>query len=239
MPRLSLIVDPSGAEAGLRRAEGASDRYARSMGLAARATDRTVGAFDRMRRSLFSLQGAFGALGGALAVRSFVELSDAATQAENRLRVVTSSSQELARVQSELFEIAQRTRTEFTATADLYARLSLVSTELGVSQGEIAKFTEGVGQALAVTGTSAQQARGALIQLGQAVGSGIVRAEEFNSILEGAPRILQAVAAGMDGAGISVAELRNRVIDGTVSSREFFDAFTSQLPTLEREFAQT
>ncbi|MEM8625442.1 MAG: tape measure protein [Pseudomonadota bacterium] len=196
-------------------------------------------AFRATARAAAAVGAAIAAVGLAAGGREFVQLADSARQVENRLRLVTESSEELRRVQSELFDVAQRTRTSFEGQAELYSRVALASSELGVSQREIIAFSEGVGNALAITGTSATAASGSLLQLSQAIGGGIVRAEEFNSILEGTPRIAQAVADGLDEAGGSVARLRNLVIEGEVSSREFFDAFSSQLPVLQEEFART
>src|SRR5690606_17502304 len=87
----------------------------------------------------------------------------------------------------------------------------------------IVELNQIIAASLKVTGTSAQQASGALLQLGQALGSGVVRAEEFNSILEGALPLAQAAARGIDGMGGSVAKLRAAVADGNVTSRQFFE----------------
>lgn len=76
------------------------------------------------------------------------------------------------------------------------------------------------------------------MQLSQALQSGTVRAEEFNSVNEGAFPILQAVAAGSDRFGGSVAKLRQEVIAGTVSSREFFESFLTGSATLEDRAAK-
>src|SRR5690606_31893845 len=74
-------------------------------------------------------------------------------------------------------------------------------------------------------------------QLSQALGSGIVRAEEFNSILEGALPVAQAAAAGLEEAGGSVAKLRALVIDGAVSSEAFFRAFEAGSVSLREQVA--
>lgn len=91
--------------------------------------------------------------------------------------------------------------------------------------------------ALRVAGTDAQSASGALLQLSQAMGSGVVRAEEFNSILEGALPIAQAAAAGLEEAGGSVAKLRQLVVDGKVSSEAFFRAFEAGSVVLQDKVA--
>src|SRR5690606_8444204 len=117
----------------------------------------------------------------------------------------------------------------------LYGRAALVQKELGVSTEELLGFTNNVSLALRVAGSDAQSASGALLQLSQALGSGVVRAEEFNSILEGAPTIAQAAAAGLKEAGGSVAALRQLVIDGEISSEAFFRAFEAGAPMLEEK----
>src|SRR5690606_7649863 len=119
----------------------------------------------------------------------------------------------------------------------LYGRVALVQRELGVTQAEMLNFTDKIALSLRVAGTDAQSASGALLQLSQALGSGVVRAEEFNSILEGALPIAQAAAAGLKEAGGSVAKLRQLVVDGKVSSEAFFRAFEAGSAILEDKVA--
>lgn len=157
--------------------------------------------------------------------QSIVRISDEYTQLAGRLSLVTENTQELASVQQSLFGIAQRTRTELSSVSDLYIKLAQTGEDLGASQEELLKFTEGVGNALIISGASAQQASGSLLQLSQALAGGTVRAQEFNSMLEGAPEIVRTVAANLEGMGGSVSELRRAVNEGRVSSQDFFKAF--------------
>ena len=183
--------------------------------------------------------GAVAAFAGALAVREVFRAVDAYQGLQNRLRIVTDSSEELASVQKALFEISQDTRTSFEATAQLYGSAAIAAEELGASTEELLRLTEISGKALAIQGSSAQEASGALRQLSQSFSSGIVRAEEFNSILEGAFPLAQAAARGFGEAGISVGELRKRVTEGEVSSREFFDAIQKGGAGIDEQFAKT
>src|SRR5690606_33276322 len=161
------------------------------------------------------------------------QLIDAATRIDNALKVAGLSGQELERVYSRLFESAQSNAAPIESLVTLYGRLAIVQNELGVSSNEMLNFTNSVAMALRVAGTDAQSASGALLQLSQAMGSGIVRAEEFNSILEGALPIAQAAAAGIEEAGGSVAKLRQLVVDGKVSSEAFFRGFEAGAYILE------
>ncbi|MBX4967189.1 tape measure protein [Rhizobium binae] len=177
---------------------------------------------------------AFALIGGA---QGFKTLSDAATSIDNALKVAGLSGAELERVYASLFASATRNAAPIETLVQLYSRLSLVQKELGVSQQQIVTFADNIALALRVGGTSAQEASGALLQLSQTLGGGVVRAEEFNSILEGAPTILQAAAAGLREADGSVAKLRQIMLDGKLSSKAFFDAFQAGAPILEQKVA--
>lgn len=218
-----------------RQMAKARDEMGRFVGAARKteiATEKLTGQIERQNRVLGSVGAGFRALQGVISVvasaqllRGIVAVNDEYAQLSSRLRLVTEGQEQFTRVQAELNAVAQRSRTEFKGVTDLYIRLSTVSKELGATEQQLLKFTEATGNALTLSGASAQSASGALIQLSQALGGGIVRAEEFNSILDGAPVILQTVAANMEGVGGSVAKLRSLVIDGKVTSEAFFQAF--------------
>ena len=187
---------------------------------------------DRLRQALL-LIGATAAVGG------IIRVADAFTRLQNRLRVVTDTTSQLNQVQSELFAIANRTRTPVEELANLFQRGATAADELGASQEELLQFTEAVGAGLASQGGAAAESAGALRQLSQSLSSGIVRAEEFNSILEGAFPIAQAAARGIDEAGGSVGRLRQLIVEGEITSREFFDALLSQSEQLSETFERT
>jgi len=183
----------------------------------------------------------FARLGGIVlstaALRGAQQLIDSATRIENALKVAGLSGDELAKVYDRLFTSAQKNAAPIESLVELYSRASLVQKELGVSTDDLLKFTDKVAVALRVSGRSAQESSGALLQLSQALGSGIVRAEEFNSVLEGALPIAQAAAAGLKEAGGSVAKLRQLVVDGKVSSEAFFRAFEAGSVILDDKVA--
>jgi len=222
------------------------DRYAREAERAARGADDLSRASDRLNssarganRGVMLLGGSIGFLGAGVVAMELMRLADSATVVENRVNIVSDTTDQAAASIQELYDIARRTRTPIEELAQLFQKGMMASTELGVDQREVLHFVEAIGMALAVQGSSAQTARGALIQLSQAIGTDIVRAEEFNSILEGAYPIALAAARGIDRAGNSVARLRRMVIEGEVSSEEFFNAIMSQYPMIAEMFAQT
>lgn len=220
--RIEVVIDPTKARRGLKQV----DRGLQSVN---KSADRT----NRLLKRAFAFAGVF------VGIRALISMSDAAIEVRNRIRIVTDSTEELNGTLVELAGIAKRTRTSLAAMALLFQRGSIAAKELGTNNEELLEFVERVGLGLGIQGSSAATARGALIQLSQALGSTIVRAEEFNAILEGAFPIAQAVAKGLDRAGDSVARLRRLVIDGKVSSTEFFRAFLKGSEDFGTLFAKT
>jgi lambda family phage tail tape measure protein len=206
--RIVVQIDPSGVRRGGRQ------------------VNRTLQNIQRQATQTGQLlRRAFGFAAAFVGVRALISFSNTAVQVRNRLRVLSADVNQLNFNLAALKETARETRSPLEAMVSLFQRGTLAAKELGASNKELLEFTRRVGLGLAIQGGSATSARGALIQLAQALGSGIVRAEEFNAILEGAFPIAQAAAKGLDRAGDSVAKLRRLIIDGKVSSEEFFNAF--------------
>jgi tape measure domain-containing protein len=220
-------------DANVRRAEQNFTRAtSRIQADARRAEDQVRRSFGGIRQALLASASLFAGAAGAGAV---IGMADAYTRFTNQLKVAGIEGANLTRVQNDLFGVAQRYGVELESVGTLYSRLSQGSKELGASQADLLKFTTGVGAALKVQGGSAAQSSGALLQLTQALGSEFVRAEEFNSINEGARPILQAVANASDKYAGSVAKLRAAVIGGTLTSREFFQLFLKGSADLEKQ----
>ena len=189
--------------------------------------------------ALTALRSGIGALAGALAVREVVQYANAYTQVQNQLRVAGVASGDMAAATSEIFDIAQRTRAPVAELAQLYSRVALSANSLGISQRQTAEFTELVGQAVAVAGTSTGAASGALLQLSQALGGSVIQMQEFNSLINGARPLLQAAAAGIIEAEGSVDKLRKMVLEGRLSGEEFFQGITAGADVIRARFATT
>lgn len=169
-----------------------------------------------------SFKGAFIGLAGAFTLRNATSLADQYTSIENALKSTGLTGKQLTDVFDGLYAAAQRNSTPIASLVQLYSRLSFNQKELGTDTQGIIHFTDTISQLLRAGGTSAQEASGALLQLSQALGSSRIQAEEFNSIVDGAPTILRAAAIGIEEAGGSVSKLRQLVIDGKLSNEAFF-----------------
>lgn len=219
-------------------------KYDRALNKALGNTNRQFTAIEKrgkqMEQKLSQIGAGFqrslvGALAGIASAAGLKELIDAATKIDNALKVAGLSGEELDRVYKKLYASAQKNAAPLESMVQLYGRVSLVQKELGISSSELESFVDKIGVALRVSGQSAAESSGALLQLSQALGSGVVRAEEFTSMLEGALPIVQAAAAGLKEAGGSVAALRQLVNDGKISSEAFFRAFEAGSAMLEQK----
>jgi tape measure domain-containing protein len=237
--KLGLQVDSTQ----VKRASDDLDRFGREGVQAERAAGRVERSSKRMgtaaRSAAVGIGRMVGVLGGMISVGAVMRQADAYVSLQNSIQAMGKTSAEAAVAMDEIFRVSQATRAPMEATAKLYTRLSMAAGELGASEREVLTFTETVGKALAASGTSANEASGALLQLSQAMAGGVVRAEEFNSILEGAFPIAQAAADGIEEAAGSVGKLRQLVIEGKISSEEFFAAILDQAPEITRAFDET
>jgi tape measure domain-containing protein len=231
---VSLEARTAAFEKAMNRANGIANTRSRQI------ESRFASMNSRLNAGFMGLQrGIAAAFAGAAAARGAIQLIDTATRIENSLKVAGLAGEELERVYDSLRESALRNAAPLEALVTLYGRASLVQKELGVSSDELLSFTNNIALALRASGQSAQEASGALLQLSQALGSGVVRAEEFNSLLEGAPTILQAAAAGIKEAEGSVAKLRQIMLDGNLSSRALFDGIEIGSTILEEKVANS
>ena len=186
-----------------------------------------------------ALLGSAAGIAAAFSADRLKDYADGYTRFTNQLKVAGLEGANLGKTQNALYEISQRYGVELESTGSLYGRLSQGAKELGASQSDLLKFVNGVGAGLKVQGGSAESSSGALLQLTQALGGTYVRAEEFNSINEGARPILQAVANGIDKYKGSVSALRNDVIAGTLTSKDFFQGFLKGSAQLEAQAAKS
>lgn len=194
-----------------------------------------------------ALLAARGALGSAALVAAGLGAAVAATakladvigratdpikQIDAQLKNATGSTEEYNRAQTELLRIAEETQTPLATNVGLYARMSPALKEAGRSQTEALGVIEAVGLTLKISGASAEESAGAILQFSQALGSGVLRGDEFNSVAEQSPRLMRALAEGMK---VPVSALRDLAAQGKLTADIIVDALTKQLPSLRQE----
>lgn len=221
--------------------EAQAARYVRELDRAQRRLDQfernqgTVAARIQRQFEAMALR-AGTALLGIFSVRELGRASDTMRTIENRLRLVTSSAEELAFVQDRLLQIANKTNNAYLSTVELYSRVARSAAQLNLTQRELLELTEGINNAVLVSGATAQEAAAGLVQFAQGLASGALRGDELRSVLEQMPRLAQAIAEGM---GVTVGELRVLGQQGQLTSQQVIRAIQSQLATLRDEAART
>lgn len=191
---------------------------------------------ERSVRGLRLLQNALFVLGGAGLLAGLTRMLDTLTNFENRLVLVTKSTNELNAVQEELFNISNRTRSNFESTAEIYTRVALAVRELGLSQRDTLNFTETLNQATILSGASTREASAALIQLSQGLASGRLNGDELRSVLEQLPFVADIIAKEL---GVTRGELRKLGADGKITTNILIDAFRNAREEIAEKFAQT
>lgn len=218
-------------ETRLKNAERVAANSMSNMGASAKRLER-----DMMRSSGAigsTLKGLATSFAAYFSGRELIALADSYTRLQNSLRVAGLEGEKLASVQQKLLGFSQQYGVGIEELANLYGKTAQTQSDLNATTAEMLKVTQATAQALKITGTSTVQAQGAMLGLSQALASGIVRAEEFNQINEGGLRPLLQVAANTDRFGGSVAQLRKAIVDGKVSSEEFFRAILGGAAELE------
>ena len=175
-------------------------------------------------KGLASSSKALGAAAAAAALVSFgKQVIDASKQMEtfrNQLRLVTKDQADLERLMGRLTQAAVENRASFAATAELYQKLAVTTTDLNKSEDQLLTVTGKLSQALAVAGADAGTTNGVIRQFGQAMASGVVRGDEFNSIVEG---LGPALAIMAEETGLNVGSLRKLAQQGKLTAEVMFN----------------
>ena len=245
--RISVLVALEGADDGLKRAITSAER---SLGELS-ATAKTAG--EKAAAGMAEVKAGMSAFGDQVAtaktqllaflsinwaagkVQEIVQIADAWNMMSARLKLATAGSREYAVAQKELFDIAQRIGVPIQETATLYGKLQQAVRMLGGEQKDALTITESISQALRLSGASAEESRSALLQFGQALASGVLRGEEFNSVVENSPRLAQALA---DGLNVPIGRLRKLAEEGRLTADVVVNALLSQKDKLAAEYAQ-
>lgn len=186
------------------------------------------------------MQGTMGRLVGPLAafagisfsIQSYIAMSDQLKTIEGQIKNVVKSGKETKRVEEEIYAMAGRSRQSYAESANLFTSVARNASELGKSTDDILKFTEDVSNAMLLGGGSAASQQAALIQLGQALGSGTLRGDELNSIMEQAPKLAETIAKGM---GTTIGSLRKLGSEGKLTAKDVFEAVRKQSDSLKKD----
>ena len=198
----------------------------RALGRLQQAGNKAENALGRMASMLAS----------AFAVSKIIEYADAYTNLQNRLKLVTDSTEALGQATQNVIDIAQNSRQALGATGDLYFKISQNAEKLGLSVADVSQVTETFGKTLALSGAGTQQAEAAILQFSQALASGVFRGDEFNSVAENAPAAMDAFSRAL---GVTKGELRKLAHDGALTADILIQALKEQSEEVDKAFGKT
>ncbi|HCW3080729.1 MULTISPECIES: tape measure protein [Enterobacter cloacae complex] len=233
-------MDTAGILQGRRDIDAALNGLNGSMGRLEAGLNRTERSLSSIEGTMSSLTGVAKALIAALSVQQVGAYAQAWQDLSNKLANAVRDSvppfETLADVTERVFDISQKTRSGLDATATLYARLERSTRSYGVSVEDITRLTTIINQGFVVSGSTAEEASNAIIQLAQGLASGALRGDEFNSVNEQGNRLMIALA---DSMNVSIGALRNMAAEGKLTTDVIVNGLLSQGDKIGQEFAKT
>jgi len=182
-------------------------------------------------------------IASAVSANKIIDYADSWKQASAQLRQVTDSGSELLTVQMQLAGVADNTRSSLESTISLYASLDRATESLGLSSKNVLGITETINNLFLAGGASSASAAAGITQLSQAFASGVLRGDEFNSVAENAPKILDALTAKL---GKTRGELRAMAEGGKLTAKvlaealiDYSDEAQRLADTTEKTFGQS
>lgn len=213
----------------------------RAMGVTNQRTKAIESRFERMNKNIsasFSntLRAGAAIAGGVFSTNEIMQYADAWTQAGNMIAAAAQSAGVQTRSLEDLRKGADEARTSLETYTDLYARLIRSASGVAKSEEEIALATSLVSKAMKAGGASTQEQAASILQLGQALGSGVLQGDELRSLRENAPIVAKAIA---DEFGVTVAGLKKLGEQGKLTSDRVFRAIINAQKPIEAQFAKT
>lgn len=191
--------------------------------------------FGETKQNLFSLRNMLMSYFGMIAGGSAIKIADDWASVSGRIKLATASAEEHKYALEQIYAISQRTNQEYTATGDLFQKVQRNAKDLGLGIDDTLNLTEIIGQTMSIGGGDAGAQQAALMQLGQALGSGTLRGDELNSIIEQAPRLAQAIA---DAFGVGVGQLKELGSKGKLTAKDLSQGLLKQAEKIQAEFDQ-
>lgn len=177
--------------------------------------------------------GAVGAFAGLQGLQQLVNLSDSFTQTTARLGMIVDEGSNVDELFNKIYTSANRARAPISDMADTVAKLSLNAGDAFASNDETILFAENLNKLFAIAGTEQASIASASLQLTQALGSGVLRGEEFNAVFEAAPNIMQTVA---DYMGVPIGKLRSMAQEGEITADVVKNALLSATGEINTQF---
>lgn len=215
--------------------KGSADQmraYSASSAGVADASAKTARSLDATATAARAFTAAMAVAGVGFGANELIAMVDGYTKFTAQLKLATKGASDYGVAMVSVKRIATDAQQGLGEVGTLYARIANGTAELGLNQRKLADITETVSLALKVSGATASESSSAMLQLSQAFASGVLRGEEFNSVNEAAPRLMKALA---DGINVPVGALRKMAEEGKLTSAVLSEALPKALGQLREE----
>lgn len=155
----------------------------------------------------------------------FKDLSDTALDLNSKMKLVTTSSDQFTKAQENLLDVALKHGSAIEGVTTLYTRVSRPMSDMNYTMEQTAKFTDAITAGMRVSGATTTEATSSMIQLSQAMAAGVLRGEEYNSIAEQSPFIIEQMGIALNK---TQGELREMANTGQLTSKVVIDAMLKQ-----------
>ena len=182
------------AELNAMRKAGAisEETHTRAMKMASAEMQNATNKGSTLGRMFTGLGLIIGMVFSVATAGQILAVADKMNVMESQLKSVTQAGDSYTGVYKQILEIANKNQTSLQATADLYTKTARAMQPLGATTAQTMAFTENLSRTMKAAGLSADDQAGAILQLSQAMGSGLLQGGEFRSIMEHAPTATQA-----------------------------------------------
>ena len=184
---------------------------------------------------LGSLKGAFVALGGMALVNEIKQTADAMMSLDSRIKIVTKDDAERLKVESALYSMSQKNRASLEDMGDLYYKTAMSAKRFGASQEDVLRLTDIVSKSLVIGGADTAQQKATILQLSQALGSGVLQGDELRSLRENAPKLMDAIASYF---GKDIGGLKEMGAKGELTTQKLMEAILASGQAIDKEFTQ-
>lgn len=188
-----------------------------------------------LRTGYTALIGVMGGIGIGLGLRELAEAADSYTNLSARINIATKDGGDFTSAMAGVHQVALATNSSLDATGSLFTRLNAVGKEMGMTQQNTLDLTKTINQAIQTSGGTAEASEAAITQLIQAMQGGVLRGEEFNSIMENGYGVAEALAKGL---GVTTGELRKMAENGELGAERVYKALLSQKDAVQQTFDQ-
>ena len=210
------------------RASAQVDKFNQKQKQAEKEGEGVVNVWGRVKGAIVSAL-------AAISVQKIIDLADGMTTTRARLDLMNDGLQTTAELQDMIMASANRSRAAYQTTADSISKMGIMAKDAFGSNAELIQFTELINKQFTIAGTSAAGIDAAMLQLTQAMSSGVLRGEELNSVFEQAPTIIQTIA---DYLGVPIGQIRSMAAEGQITSTIVKNAMLASADEINAKFEQ-